>query len=103
MYNIEIVVVSTLRPYATAVISPSSSIPTVRVQLGHYAENHAEHYICTCVDGRVLLKDKEEQEEKEVKEVKDDKQEERAEEEVEDDGVDLLSTPRRITHTAWYV
>ena len=34
LYNIEIVVVSTLGPDATAVISPSSSIPTARVQLG---------------------------------------------------------------------
>ena len=53
LYNIEIVVVSTLGPDTTAVISPSSYIPTARVQLGQYAENHVEHYIC--VDGKVLL------------------------------------------------
>ena len=98
LYNIEIVVVSTLGPDATAVISPSSSIPTARVQLGHYAENHGEHYIC--VDGRVLLE--EEQQEKkangEVEEVEDDEQDERAEEEVEDDGEDLLSTQEDDTH-----
>lgn len=82
MYNIEIVVISTLGPDATAVISPSSSIPTARVQLGHYAENHGEHYIC--VDGRVLLEEEE--------------QEERAEEEVEDDGADLLSTQEDYAH-----
>ena len=41
VYNIEIVLVSTLDPDAP-VISPSSSIPTARVQLGHYAENHRE-------------------------------------------------------------
>ena len=35
LYNIEIAVVSTLRHDATMVISPSSSIPTARVQLGH--------------------------------------------------------------------
>ena len=64
----------------TAVISPSSSIPTARVQLGHYAENHGEHYIC--VDGKMLLT-------KEEEEVKNDEQEKRAEEEVED-GADLL-------------
>ena len=34
-------------------ISPSSSIPTARVQLGHYTKNRGEDYIC--VDGRVLL------------------------------------------------
>ena len=98
LYNIEIVVVSTLGPDATAVISPSSSIPTARVQLGHYAENHGEHYIC--VDGRVLLE--EEQQEKkangEVEEVEDDEQDERAEEEVEDDGEDSLSTQEDDTH-----
>ena len=70
--NIEIVVVSTLGPYATAVISPSSSIPTARVQLGHEnMKNHGEHYIC--VDSTVLL-------EEEEKEVEDDKEGKRAEE-----------------------
>jgi len=39
----------------TAVISPFSSIPTARVQLGHYAENHG-------VEGRVLLEEEEEEE-----------------------------------------
>ena len=72
----------------TAVISPSSSIPTARVQLGHYAENHGEHYIC--VDGKVLQA-------KEEEEVKDDEQEKWAEEEVED-GADLLSTQEDNTH-----
>ena len=76
LYNIEIVVVSTLGPDATAVISPSSSISTARVQLGHYAENHGEHYIC--VESTVLLEEEEE-------EVKDYEQEKSAEEEVEDD------------------
>ena len=46
-------------------ISPFSSIPTARVQLGRYAENHGEHYIC--VEGRVLLEE-EEQEKKAEKE-----------------------------------
>ena len=98
LYNIEIVAISTLGPDATAVISPSSSIHTARVQLGHYAENHGEHYIC--VDGRVLLEE-EEQEKKtngEVEKVEDDEQEERAEEEVEDDGADLLSTQEDYAH-----
>ena len=39
-------------------ISPSSSILTARVQLGHYAESQGEYYIC--VDGRVLLEEEEE-------------------------------------------
>ena len=73
LYNIAIVVVSTLGPDVTAVISPSSSIPTAtaRLQLGHYAENRGGHYIC--VDGRVLLEG-EEQEKKgkgELEEVED--------------------------------
>ena len=95
LYNIEIVVVSTLGPYATVVISPFSSIPTARVQLGHYAENHGEHYIC--VEGRMLLEEEEQEKkaEKEVEQMEDDAQEERAKEEVkemEDNGADLLST-----------
>ena len=111
LYNIEIVVVSTLGPDATAVISPSSSIPTATVQLGNYADNHGEHYIC--VDGRVLLEEEQqekkangeveeveddEQEERAEEEVEDDEQDERAEEEVEDDGEDLLSTQEDDTH-----
>ena len=31
--------------YITTLISPSASIPFARVQLGHYAEQHGEHYI----------------------------------------------------------
>ena len=94
LYNIAIIVVSTFGPDATAVISPSSSIPTARVQLGHYAENHGEHYMCE--DSRVLLE--EEEQEKKAKGELEDEQEERAEEEVEDDGVDLLSTQEDNTH-----
>ena len=81
MYNIEIIVVSSLGPDTTAGISPSSSIPTARVQLGNYAENNREDY--KCVEGRVLLEEEEEEE------VKDDEQEKRAKEEVQD-GADLL-------------
>ena len=95
LYNIEIVVVSTLGPDTIAVISPSSSIPTARVQLEHYAENHGEYYIC--MEGRVLLEE-EQQEKKANGEVEDDEQEETAEEEVEDDGADLLSTKEDNTY-----
>ena len=80
LYNIEIVVVSTLGPDATAVISPSSSIPTARVQLGHYAENHGEHYIC--VDGRVLS----------YEEGQEERKEEKVECNLSADGGELLST-----------
>ena len=75
-------------------ISPSSSIPTARVQLGHYVENHGELYIC--VDSRVLLE--EEEQEKKAKGELEDEQVERAEEEVEGDGEDLLSTQEDNTH-----
>ena len=106
LYNIEIVVVSTLGPDATAVISPFSSIPTARVQLGHYAENHGEHYIC--VEGRVLLEEEKQEKkaEKEVEQTEDDAQEERAEEEVkemEDNGADLLSTQEDNTAHSQYI
>ena len=86
LYHIEIVVASTLGSDATAVISPSFSIPTARVKLGHYAENHGEHYIC--VDGRVLLEEEEEQEDQEertAEEEEDEEQQKRAAEEEEDD------------------
>ena len=52
LYNIEVLVVSTLGHNATTLISPSASIPYARVQLGHYAEQHGEHYIC--VEGGTL-------------------------------------------------
>ena len=85
-------------------ISPFSSIPTARVQLEHYAENHGEHYIC--VEGRVLLEEEEQEKkaEKEVEQMEDDAQEERAEEEVkemEDNGADLLSTQDNTAHSQY--
>ena len=43
IYNMEILVLSTLDPDATRLISPTSSIPFATVQLGYFAE---EHYIC---------------------------------------------------------
>ena len=52
LYNIEVLVVSTLGHNATTLISPFPSIPYTRVQLGHYAEQHGEHYIC--VEGGTL-------------------------------------------------
>ena len=43
--------------YITTLISPSASIPYARVQLGHYAEQHGEHYIC--VEGGTLVSEEE--------------------------------------------
>ena len=48
---------STLGHNATTLISPSASIPYARVQLGHYAEQHGEHYIC--VEGGTLVAEEE--------------------------------------------
>ena len=45
-FNIEILVVSSLGPDATAVIAPTSTIPMAQVQLGHFAEEDGEHYVC---------------------------------------------------------
>lgn len=50
LYNIQIVVFSTLGANATAVISPSFSNPIATIHLGHYAEQHGEHYICVNSD-----------------------------------------------------
>ena len=54
LYNIEFLVVSSLGHNATTLISPSVSIP---VQLGIYAEQHGEHYIC--VEGGTLVSEEE--------------------------------------------
>ena len=57
LYNIEVLVVSTLGHNAITLISPSASILYGRVQLGHYAEQHGEHYIC--VEGGTLVSEEE--------------------------------------------
>lgn len=46
IFNIEILVVSSLGPDATAVIAPTSSIPMGEIQLGHFAKGHGEYYLC---------------------------------------------------------
>ena len=46
IFNIEILVVSSLGPDAAAVIAPTSSIPMGQIQLGHFAKGHGEHYLC---------------------------------------------------------
>ena len=57
LYNIEVLVVLTLGHNATTLISSSASIPYARVHLGHYAEQHGEHYIC--VEGGTLVSEEE--------------------------------------------
>ena len=46
IFNIEILVVSSLGPDETAVIAPTSSIPMGQIQLGHFAKGHGEYYLC---------------------------------------------------------
>ena len=46
IFNIEILVVSSLGPDATAVIAPTSTIPMAQIQLGHFPEGHGEHHVC---------------------------------------------------------
>ena len=45
LYNIDIQIVSTLRAGTKHVFHPSSSIPLATIYLGHFAENHVEHYV----------------------------------------------------------
>ena len=44
IFNIEILVVSSLGPDATAVIAPTSTIPMAH--FGHFAKGNGEHYVC---------------------------------------------------------
>ena len=46
IFNVEILVVSSLGPYGTTVISPTTNIPVATIQLGHFAEGAGEHYLC---------------------------------------------------------
>jgi len=46
IFNIEIFVVSSLGPDATADIAEKSIIPMAQIQLGHFAEGDGEHYVC---------------------------------------------------------
>ena len=43
IFNIEILVVSSLGPDETAVIAPTCTIPMAQIQLGHFAEGDSEH------------------------------------------------------------
>ena len=46
IFNIEIFVVSSLGPDATADIAKKSIIPMAQIQLGHFAEGDGDHYVC---------------------------------------------------------
>ena len=46
IFNIEILIVSSLGPDATAVITPTSTIPMAQIKLGYFAEGDGEHYVC---------------------------------------------------------
>ena len=46
IFNIQIVVYSTLGAMATQTISPTNGCPIVTFYLGHFAEGAGEHYVC---------------------------------------------------------
>ncbi|XP_068731120.1 uncharacterized protein [Montipora capricornis] len=46
LFNVEIVIISTLGPNAKTVISPQFSIPFASLTLGHFAEDQGIHYVC---------------------------------------------------------
>ena len=45
LYNVNIQIVSSLGAGGSHVFHPTSSIPITTLYLGHFAENHGEHYI----------------------------------------------------------
>ena len=45
LFNIEFVIISTLCRVAEATITPQKFAPQGRIYLGHFAENHGEHYV----------------------------------------------------------
>lgn len=46
LFNVEIVIISTLGPNAKTVISPQFSTPFASLTLGHFAEDQGIHYVC---------------------------------------------------------
>ena len=46
VFNIQIVIYSTLGTMATQTISPTNSSPIATFYLGHFAEGAGEHYVC---------------------------------------------------------
>ena len=45
LYNVEFIVISSLGPSATAIISPLRSLPLYSFHIGHFAEGDGEHYV----------------------------------------------------------
>ena len=45
LYNVNICVIFSLGVGANHTFSPSSSVPLTTVYLGHFSENHGEHYV----------------------------------------------------------
>ena len=45
LYNVEFIVISSLGPAATTVISPVDSLPICSFYIGHYTEGDGEHYV----------------------------------------------------------
>lgn len=46
IFNLKLIIVSTLGPEATVVISSQHSLPTATFTLGHFSENEGTHYVC---------------------------------------------------------
>ena len=46
LFQIELIIVSSLGPEAQVTISPQNSVPTARFTLGHFAEDEGIHYVC---------------------------------------------------------
>ena len=47
LFNMEVVIISTLRRNAKTLISPQFSIPFASLTLGHFAGDQGIHYVCT--------------------------------------------------------
>lgn len=45
LFNVEFIVISSLGPAATTVISPQNSVPMSSFSIGHFAEGDGEHYV----------------------------------------------------------
>ena len=45
LFNVEFIVISSLGPAATVIISPTDSLPLCSFHIGHFAEGDGEHYV----------------------------------------------------------
>ena len=46
LFQIELIIVSSLGPEGQVIISPQNSVPIARFTLGHFAEDEGIHYVC---------------------------------------------------------